>query len=178
VIWVEEGGEVSPKTMAAAVAQALERLEDSLPTGSLDRNEASALQQRRGTAELLAASGADVAMWSGGAAPWTVVFEGRSSELGSGPGRFLRIRSIEDASGIGGVLEPLAPHLQTVAVVGLGDRMEGIAERLAFAGAVRITPLNRAPWPPPWWHHDGEGPLRALSRWVDLEGGLPRHSSS
>ena len=43
-------------------------------------------------------------------------------------------------------------------------------ERLA-AGGFRdvIAPLERVPWPPPWWHHDGRGPLAALLRWTDLE---------
>jgi len=171
VVWVEEGGEVSPRVFAEAVARAMEALEDTLPSGWLELEEASALQQRRGTAELLAASGADVGVWSGGPLPWTVVLEGGSTtRVGDGPGRFVRVRAIEDASGIAPVLKPLAPHLQTVAVAGLGDRVEAIAEELAFDGALRITPMSHAPWPPPWWHHDGRGPLQALSRWVDLEG--------
>ena len=51
----------------------------------------------------------------------------------------------------------------------VGDALEGLAEALAREGAVRVVPLEKMPWPPAWWHHDGEGPLRALVRWTDLE---------
>jgi hypothetical protein len=169
VVWVEVGGEVSPAGLAEAVAEALRSVEVDLPGGELGDEDAALLQQRRGTAELLAASRGDVRVWSGGSSPWTVVFEGGPEGPGGGPGRFVRIRPIEDASMLGEVLAPMGPHLQTVAVTGLGERVESIAESLARIGVARIAALSRTAWPPPWWHHDGEGPLRALVRWVDLE---------
>ena len=46
---------------------------------------------------------------------------------------------------------------------------EAMGEALASIGASRVTSLSDAPWPPPWWHHDGGGPLRSLVRWTDLE---------
>jgi len=64
----------------------------------------------------------------------------------------------------------IGPHLQTVGVAGCGERLGGLAEALARVGVLRITGFGDVPFPPPWWHHDGEGPLRALTRWVDLEG--------
>ncbi len=68
------------------------------------------------------------------------------------------------------LLAPLAPFVQTVALEGAGERREELAEALARAGVVRIPSLEATPWPPPWWHHDGAGPLRVLLRWTDLEG--------
>jgi len=169
LVWVEEGGEATPSELAEAVANELRSVDVDLPVGALADDEAAVLQQRRGTAELLAASGTDVRVWSGGASPWTVVFEGGSEGPGGGPGRFIRIRPIPDAREIGEALAPIGPHLQTMALTGLGERVEAIAEILARVGVIRIAPLSRAAWPPPWWHHDGMGPLGALVRWVDLE---------
>jgi hypothetical protein len=169
VVWVEVGGEASPAEFAEAVADALRTMEGDLPGGDLGDDEAALLQQRRVTAELLAASGDDVRVWTGDGSHWTVVFESGSDGPGGGPGRFIRIRPIEDARELDNVLAPMGPHLQTVAVAGLGDRIEPIAESLARVGVVRIAALENASWPPPWWHHDGEGPLQALVRWVDLE---------
>ena len=42
---------------------------------------------------------------------------------------------------------------------------------LGAVGASRVAPFAAVPFPRPWWHHDGGGPLRDLVRWVDLEGG-------
>jgi hypothetical protein len=168
VVWVEEGGEAPPRSFARALADALGDLEGTLPSGVLDDGEASDLQQRRGTAEMLAAAREDVEVWSGGLSSWTVVYEG-SSELGGGPGRFVRVRPLSAVEALAGELAPSGPWLQTVAVAGLGDRLGSLAEALARIGVTRITPLSRAPWPPPWWHHDGMGALEALVRRVDLE---------
>ena len=67
-------------------------------------------------------------------------------------------------------LAPFSGHLQTVGVAGIGDRLEGLGRVLAELGVSRIVPFESVPFPPPWWHHDGGGPLRDLVRWVDLEG--------
>ncbi|HSR42974.1 MAG TPA: acyl-CoA reductase, partial [Longimicrobiales bacterium] len=170
VVWVEEGGESSARTFAAALARALSRLEEELPGPPLTDAEASALQQLRGVVELRAAAGEALEMWSGGEASWTVVYEEGGASPGGGPPRFVRVRPVADVREVGPEqLAPLAHHLQTVAVAGLGTRRDEVAELLARAGAVRVTSLARSPWPPPWWHHDGAGPLRPLVRWIDLE---------
>ncbi len=56
VLWVEDAGmAVTPAVMADGVADALSRVESTLPSGALDPSERSAVQQLRGTAEMLAA---------------------------------------------------------------------------------------------------------------------------
>jgi len=35
---------------------------------------------------------------------------------------------------------------------------------------IRIAPLDEVAFPPPWWHHDGRGPLDVLVERVDLPG--------
>jgi hypothetical protein len=167
ILFVEEG-EASITTFARALADQLTRVEARLPSGRLDADEASELHQLRGTAELMAAAG-DGEVIHGGDAPWTVVVEGRPSELGGGAGRTVTLRGVQDADAVPGLLEPLGPHLQTVGVAGLGDRLEGMARALAWVGATRVVPFRHVAFPPPWWHHDGRGPLRDLVRWVDLE---------
>ena len=67
------------------------------------------------------------------------------------------------------VLAGWRDHLQTVGVAGMEDRLEALAADLGAIGAVRVCPLGSVPFPPPWWHHDGQGPLGALLRWMDLE---------
>lgn len=171
VLYVERGGGVAPSAWADELARALRELETRLPSGPLRPDEASEIQQLRGTAELRAAAGEGVRVLHGGRDPWTVLVEEESGFRPSCLGRVIRVRPVDDLTAAVDELTELGRFLQTVALDGVGARREGLAERLARIGAVRITTLERAPWPPAWWHHDGAGALRALVRWVDLEGG-------
>lgn len=168
LVYVEEGGEGTPEAFAEALAGALEELESRLPTGRLDTAEAASLQQMRGTAELVAASGSGRVL-HGGTAPWTVLFEPSPGPPGASPGRLVRVRPLPALEALTRLLEPLSGHLQTVGVVGLGSRVENLAVSLGRAGASRVVPVSAVPFPPAWWHHDGRGPLLDLLRWVDLE---------
>jgi hypothetical protein len=170
VVYVEEGGAVDGRTFAERLARALEAMEHDLPGGVLEPSEASALQQLRGTAELLSASDGAVELHHGGDASWTVLFEGAQRVEGSAPGRVIRVRPLRGLGEIVSELAPFSGHLQTVGVTGLGDRLQGLGRTLAELGVSRIVRFESIPFPPPWWHHDGRGPLRDLVRWVDLEG--------
>ena len=169
--YVERGGEVDPSTWAEELARAFAELESVLPSGSLRPGEASGIQQLRGTAELRAAAGDPVRIHHGGDDPWTVLVEEEPGFRPSCLGRVIRIRPVDDLAAAVEELSALGGRLQTVALEGAAGQREELAEALARIGAVRITTLDRMPWPPAWWHHDGVGALRALVRWVDLEGG-------
>lgn len=173
VIFVEEGvagaADVArASSFATALSEQLRTLESRLPSGELDTAAGSALHQFRGTAELLATTG-EVELIHGGEAPWTVILELDPSLAGSCSGRLVRVRSVADVREVPALLAPLARHLQTVGVVGLGARLVDTALMLGKMGASRVVPFRSVAFPPPWWHHDGRGPLRDLLRWVDLE---------
>src|SRR5690606_35413771 len=85
-------------------------------------------------------------------------------------GRVVIVRPFRAVEELFERVSPHAPHLQTVGVAGLGGRLETVSARLAALGASRICPFRAVPFPPPWWHHDGRGPLRELLRRADLEG--------
>lgn len=169
--YVERGGDRPPGEWAEELAGRLEGLEASLPSGPLLPEEASEIQQLRGTAELESAAGTDGAVHHGGSgAPWTVLVEPEPGFTPSCLGRVVRVHPVERLEEAVKSLEPVRSHLQTVAVACRRKRRHGLAELLARLGATRICPLEDAPWPPAWWQHDGMGALRALVRWVDLEG--------
>lgn len=168
LVYVEAGGERSAEAFAEALAGALRELEAILPTGALDPAEASALQQARGTAELLAGSGSGRIL-HGGSGSWTVLFEPHPQPLPPLAGRFARVRPLASLDELPELLEPLAGHLQTVGHAGLGARLVRLAGELGRVGASRVVPFREVAFPPPWWHHDGRGPLTDLVRWVDLE---------
>ncbi len=174
LVWVE-GGPDEASGLADELAEALAELERRLPSFPPTPEERAALQQLRGTAELTAlAEGGSVRHGDG--APWTVIVEaepaggGRSlQEALPTFARGVRVMAIPDAAELTQVLAPLGRHLQTVGYAGLGGRLEAVAGGLARAGASRIVPLKRMSFPPPWWLHDGRGPIRDLLRWAEVE---------
>ncbi|MBT8488589.1 MAG: hypothetical protein KJO65_07210, partial [Gemmatimonadetes bacterium] len=169
VVFVEEGGETSPSDFARAVAGALGELEGELPSPRRTTGEAGGLAQLRGTAEIHQASGRAEVHHGGGDAPWTVVFETDSVRLPDGGPRTLRVRPVSDLAELPHILTSLGPHLQSVGHAGLGDRVEQLADALGQAGASRVVPFRALSFPPPWWLHDGRGPLTELVRWMEVE---------
>lgn len=170
LVYVEEGGETSPMEFARELSVAMEALEQHLPCGVLDPLEASRVHQIRGTAELLASAGSGVEVHHGAVSSWTVIYDPSPGFELSCAGRVIRVKPVPDVLGVAALVAPFARHLQTAALAGCGGRVERLASDLADVGVSRITGFDATPFPPPWWHHDGQGSLRALVRWADLEG--------
>jgi hypothetical protein len=168
---VEEGGETEPADWARLLAQSLEKLEEDLPSGPVTPQEGAALQQLRGEAEVAEALGKGFVRHGGGEAPWTVLFQPDGRVEPSCLGRTVRVIPVPELEDGLALLQDWGAQLQTVGVAGLGEARQEILDGLVALGVSRITSLAGVPWPPPWWHHDGEGPLRALVRWTNLEAG-------
>ena len=109
-------------------------------------------------------------MYAGDDGPWTVIYEPEPDFRPSCLNRVVRVKPLARLLDVVGHLGGLGRHLQTAAVIGGGAATDDLREALARAGVLRVTSFEDAPWPPPWWHHDGMGPLSALVRWVDAEG--------
>lgn len=169
-VFVEEGGEAGPREFARMLAQGLDALSHSLPATAPPAGVASAVQQLRRTTELRAAAGEDVELHASPDTSWTVLFDPLPALEASCLGRSVRVHAVADAGELPALLAPLGKHLQTVGVAGLADRLDRVATELGRVGVMRVCALAEVAFPPAWWHHDGEGPLRALLRWVDLEG--------
>ena len=168
-IYVEEGGAVDPGEWAALLASAMADLEVEIPGGRLTASEASAVHQMRGSAELREASGSGVRVFRGDESFWTVILEDDLNFTPSCLNRVVSVVPTPDLGGVAGSLGKVGRHLQTVAIEGAEDRLSMLAEALGRAGATRVTSFEKAPWPPPWWRHDGASVLAGLIRWIDLE---------
>jgi hypothetical protein len=171
VLYVERGGITDPDAWAGALARAMAEVETELPGGRLAPDEASVLHQLRGAAEIEEASGAGSRVYTGDSGSWTVIYEDDPAFTLSCQNRVVYVKPVPDLAEVPGLLHDLRRHLQTVALTGAGDRREGLASALGRVGVTRITSFEAAPWPPPWWHHDGTSVLDGLIRWVDLEDG-------
>lgn len=168
-VYVEDGGSGEASGFAEQLAAAMARLEEELPAGPVDVDEASSIQQLRGVAELHAAGSTD-RVWHGGAAgTWTITYEVEPREGPPTLRRSARVRPWADVEALMDRVRPSAPHLQSIGMTGLGDRTEPISLALGRLGASRMTKPADMAFPPPWWLHDGRRPMEELVRWIELE---------
>jgi hypothetical protein len=169
VLYVEAGGSTTAKEWAGVLAEAMGELENAIPGGRLTPEEASLLHQSRGAAEMQEASGDEVAVHIGDRGSWTVIYQESSAFTLSCQNRVIYVKPVPDLDDVPQLLADVGPHLQTVALSGATDRRQYLATVLGRTGVTRVTSFEGAPWPPPWWHHDGASVFAGLVSWVDLE---------
>jgi hypothetical protein len=169
LIWVEQGGDVTPREFARLLSEGMAALATELPRGSITAAEAAAIHQVRAAAEFRSIAGEDMEVLEGADASWTVILDSDSRFEPSCLNRTIRVKPIARLEDVPGLIEPARGLIQTVAIEGAGARTRALANALAAAGVTRITDFEHMPWPPPSWHHDGAGPLAELVRWVDFE---------
>lgn len=164
--FVEEGGEVAPPAFAAALAEALARLEGAWPRARLAPEEAAAIQAARGEWRFRPG----VLVWaSPGSTAWTVVYSPDGALTASPLNRFAYVHPVPDLAAVAHAVAPWTGRLQTVGWAGPRERALALAQALAPLGVSRLCPLGRAQDPPPAWHHDGGFNLLPLLHWVDVE---------
>jgi hypothetical protein len=154
------------REVGEALAVAMEREARTVPTGERGSADAAGLQQHRAEARMRAAVDPAVAVWSSPDASWTVFLDPEAWGSVAGHPRTLTLVPVADREALFDRLRPLRAHLQSVGVAGV-EEPEALSEGLAELGVTRIVPLEELPFPPAWWMHDGAGPLRVLSRWVE-----------
>lgn len=160
------GDTTAARMVAEGLAEALSGLAEDVPAGRLDPGRASAVQQVRGAAAVRRAAGEGVGVWEGSGVEWTVILDPDQVLRPSCLGRTVHVTPIADAEALDRVLEPAGPFLQTVGIDGFDESDgEAVAERVCRLGASRVVPVARMAFPPAWWIHDGQGPLRRLVRW-------------
>ena len=169
VVYVERGGATDPGAWAGTLAEAMAEVELELPGGRLTPDEASSLHQLRGATELEEASGSGVRVYHGDRGSWTVIYQESPTFTVSCQNRVVYVKPVSDLAEVPELLYDLRRHLQTVAIAGAGARRGALATALGRVGVTRVTSFEGAPWPPPWWHHDGASVFDGLIRWIDLE---------
>ena len=104
VIYVENGGAITPLQFAESLAQELERREQVEPRGKLSVETSAAISSRRSFYELRAAHSDDTSLWtSKDSTAWTIVFEADVRFQASCLNRFIYVK------GVGGLTEAFKP---------------------------------------------------------------------
>ena len=136
VIYVEAGGELSAEQFAEALAQELERREETEPRGEVPVEAAAAIASRRSFYEIRAAHSPDTRHWcSRNSTAWTVVYEADPRFQLSCLNRFIYVKGVKD---LAEALQGADSVRGKVSTVGLAAVDEGTC-----AGHVLLPRLHR-----------------------------------
>jgi len=171
--WVLAVGGASqrgPRSRAAALAECiadeLDRYAGLLPQGPLLPAEHARLREQRAAA---AVRPGVLLHTPGDATAWTVVLDPGPGRPAPGALRHVPVVPVDGVEAIARFCAELRPHLSALGHAGFGLDRRPLERALALGGGSRLCPLGRMQLPPIDWRHDGQEPLGALLRWIDVE---------
>ena len=171
LIYVEEGGAVSPQLFATLVAEALAQWEHSLPRGHVPQDVSVAIRRARDEAEWQALAGKEVALYtSRHGTTWTVIYDTDPTFVSSPLYRTIRVKPLSSMLQLHELLTPWQPYLEAVGVAPHAPRNPQLADVLGQAGVSRICPIGTMQTPPLSWRHGGRPRIADMVRWVEIEG--------
>lgn len=170
LIYVEEGGTVSPQECASLLAEALTEWERILPRGQISQESSVAIRRVRDEAEWQALAGKDVILQaSPNGTAWTVIYDGDPTFVPSPLYRTIRIKPLSSLTQLHDLLSPWQLYLEAVGVATGTTHPTPLAEILGQAGVSRICPIGAMQTPPLSWRHGGRPRITDLLRWIEVE---------
>ncbi len=170
LIYVKEGGDVTPKEFAALLATGLAHWQTELPRGPVSPEVSTAIRRARDEAEWQALAGKDVVLHaSPNGTDWTVVYDADPTFVQSPLYRTIRVKPLRDIAQLGGILEAWRPYLEAVGVAAGPERTATLADTLVALGVSRVCPIGTMQRPPLSWRHGGRPRVGDLVRWVGVE---------
>lgn len=170
VIYVENGGAVTPEYFAELLAEEMARREQAEPRGELPPESAAVIASKRAFYEIRAAHSPDTRHWrSENSTAWTVIYEADPRFQLSCLNRFIYVKGVAHLTE---ALQNADSVLGSVSSVGLAATEEKSVElvtQLARWGVTRVCPLGAMQTPPLTWRHDGRPALADLVTWTDWE---------
>ena len=171
LIYVEEGGAVTPKEFAALLATGLAHWQTELPRGPVSPEVSTAIRRARDEAEWQALAGKDMVLHaSPNGTDWTVVYDADPTFVQSPLYRTIRVKPLRDIRRLGAVLDAWRPYLEAVGVAADSARIAILADTLGALGVSRVCPIGTMQLPPLGWRHGGRPRIGDLVRWVGVEG--------
>jgi hypothetical protein len=169
VLYVERGGETSPRDLARALAESLGQYAEQVPRGRLTLEESTSLLQLRQRYELrqsLDASSEELFD-----APQAVVLYDEDPRFeASCLNRAVFVKPVDDVvEDVPRLAAGVRRYLQSCGVAASASRTRELASKLGALGLDRVCPLGRMGDVAATWHHDGRFNLLELLRWTDLE---------
>lgn len=170
VLYLERGGEVTPKAFAKILADEMEAFNQAIPRGPLDASETIAINGMRETYEFKTFVDDDVAVFaSKPGTDWTVILDTDPAFEPTCNNRVIRIKPLDDLDEVPALVAPHRHFLQTVGAAVPDAQLQRLGAQLGRLGANRICPLGTMGRPEYWWHHDGRPNFAEFLRWVDID---------
>lgn len=170
LVYVEEGGQVTPREFAALLAQALEQWQHILPRGEVPPGASIAIRRVRDEAEWQALAGKEVVLYTSPARTnWTVIYEANLAFVLSPLHRTVWVKPLSSLSQLDSLLAPWQPHLEAVGVAAPSGKLLQIAELLGRVGVSRLCSIGTMQTPPLSWRHGGRPRIADFVRWVERE---------
>jgi hypothetical protein len=177
VVYVQDGGAVTPEAFAELLAQQLQELEQSQPVGKVPAEVSAAIASRRSIYELRAAhartAGPDYPaprLWtSDHSTAWTVVFEGDPRFQHSCLHRFIYVKAVADLTQALQGADAVRGKVATVGVSAPPEALPRLALELARWGVIRVCSLGQMQRPSLACRQDGRPALGDLVSWTDWE---------
>ncbi len=170
VIYVEQGGSVSPKEFASHLSQALAHWEHIVPRGRIPQEASVAIRRVRDETEWQALAGKESALYaSPNGTEWTVAYEADPAFAPSPLYRTIRVKPLTTFAQLDELLISWRPHLEAVGVAVSPERLPGLATMLGQMGVSRVCPIGTMQTPPLSWRHGGRPRVADLVRWIEIE---------
>lgn len=167
LVYVEEGGPVSPREFASALADDLAEWQITLPRGAVPTEAGIAVRRLRDRAEWQALAGKDVELHaSRSGLHWTVIYEADPTFAPSPLYRTVRVKPLRGPTHLAELLADWRPHLEAVGLAADSDESARLGELLAGLGVSRVCPLGKMQRPPLNWRRGGRPRIGAFLRWT------------
>ena len=170
MIYVEQGGSISPNEFALHLSQALAHWEHIVPRGRIPQEASVAIRRVRDETEWQALAGKESVLYaSPHGTEWTVMYEADPAFVPSPLYRTIRVKPLMTFAQLNELLLPWRPHLEAVGVAISPERLSGLAAMLGQTGISRVCPIGTLQTPPLSWRHGGRPRIADLVRWVEIE---------
>ena len=172
VIYVEEGGALSPRVFTQHLAAELANLAARHPRRVPTLEEAAQIAAWRQSAEWreAAANAGSAVLLDSEHTDWAVAFHQGPLPLQPTAGyRCVQVCAVAALTDVPPLLAPHAEVLQSVALATDPESLYPLAQALGAAGVTRIAALGQLAQPEAGWHHDGRFNLLDLVRMVEIE---------
>jgi hypothetical protein len=170
LIYVEQGGPVSPNEFARHLSHALAHWEHIIPRGRVSQETSVAIRRVRDETEWQALAGKESALYtSPQGTEWTVIYEADPTFMPSPLYRTIRVKPLRAFAQLNDLLVPWRPYLEAVGVAISPERLYELAATLGHTGVSRVCPLGTLQTPPLRWQHGGRPRVADLVRWIEIE---------
>ena len=170
ILYIEEGGDVSPRQAAERLADAMALYENKAPRGPVSDEVVAALRAHRDRAEVKAVDAQRAGVWASDQPElaWVVTFDSDPAFQRSPGYRFIHVKPVYDLEDLPTILRKSDQRFQAVGLEIDDARRPALTAAFAELGVSRVCPVAELQTPPVAWPRDGRPVVGSLVHWVQM----------